>query len=152
VNNHKENMMGFINKFQGEIEGAFNWENQRHHKYGDVPGASKGASIRWLIGQREQTENFALRYFELEPGGHSIREQHAHDHGVIAVRGKAIIHMGDEQFELEPMDVAYIPGNEWHQLINAGEGIFGFFCIIPAKRMKGDKEVYAEGNWITKPE
>lgn len=144
--------MGSINKYQGEIDGALNWENQRYHKYGNVPGASQGASIRWLIGQREQAENFALRYFELEPGGHSIREQHAHDHGIIAVRGRAVIHMGDEQFDFAPMDVAYVPGNEWHQIINAGDDVFGFFCIIPARRMKNGKEVYAEGNWIEKPE
>ena len=40
----------------------------------------KGVSVRWLIGPAEEAANFALRYFEIEPGGWSSVDHHDHDH------------------------------------------------------------------------
>ena len=43
--------------------------------------------MRWLIG-RERAPYFAIRYFEVEPGGQTVLDRHRHDHGVFILRGK----------------------------------------------------------------
>lgn len=138
--------MGTIHRFTGKIGEVYNWEGQRFRDYGKQPGASEGATVRWLIGKAEQAPTFALRYFEIMPGGHSAAEQHPYEHGVIIMRGKALVQLGDEQFEVEPHDVIFIPPDEYHQLVNpSADEVLGFFCIIPAHRRKGGEMVYAEG-------
>ena len=93
----------------------------------------KGASVRWLISRVEKAPNFALRYFEIEPGGWSGLEQHAHDHGVMTFRGQGQVLLGEEEFKVSFGDVVYIPPYELHQFKNTGDEPLGFLCIIPPK-------------------
>lgn len=137
--------MGAIHKFRGEIGSAYDWEGQRFRAYGNE-GGLKDVTVRWLIGRPEEAPNFAIRYFEIAPGGHSRAEQHPHDHGVIILRGRAKVRLGDEEHEVGPMDVVYVSPNEWHQLTNIGEETLGFICVIPARLMREGREVWAEGD------
>ncbi len=140
--------MGTIHRFTGKPGEVYDWEGQRFRDYGKQPGASEGATVRWLIGKAEQAPTFALRYFEIQPGGHSSPEQHPYEHGVVVVRGRAKACLGDagEEYEVGPNDVIYIPPDEYHQLVNISDEVLGFFCMIPAHRKKGDTMVYAEGD------
>jgi quercetin dioxygenase-like cupin family protein len=133
--------MGVVHKREG-APGTFNWPTARFRRYGE--GASEGASVSWLIGKDEEARNFALRYFEIEPGGWSRLERHEHDHGVIVLRGTATVQVGEEKHRVSYGDVVYIPPDEAHQFVNDGDEPFGFLCVIPAMRRKGDKMVYAE--------
>jgi quercetin dioxygenase-like cupin family protein len=92
-----------------------------------------GVSVRWLIGPAERAPNFALRYFEIAPGGWTSLDQHAHDHGVVILRGQGQVLLGQEGHKVSFGDVIYIPGNEVHQITNAGGEPLGFLCIIPPK-------------------
>ena len=139
--------MGTIHKFIGKAGEVYDWEGQRFRDYGKQPGASEGATVRWLIGKQEQAPTFALRYFELKPGGHSAAEQHPYEHGVVIIRGRGRVQIGDQFTDVEPYDVVYIAPDEWHQLVNISETeVLGFFCTIPAYRSKQGKTVYAEGD------
>jgi quercetin dioxygenase-like cupin family protein len=120
--------MGVIHRYKN----SFDWEGVKLRHY---PSGKKaeGVSVRWLIGPAEQAPNFALRYFEIEPGGWSALEQHAHDHGVMILRGQGQVLLGDEEFNVGFGDVVYIPPYEVHQFKNTGDEPLGFLCVIPPK-------------------
>ncbi len=134
--------MSVVHKFTGKFGELYKWDGARFRRYGE--GASKGATETWLIGKAEQAGNFAIRYYELEPGGYSREEQHEHDHGIVFMRGSGEVHLGDEIVPVSEGDVVYISPNDRHQIINTGEGILGWLCVIPAHRPKGGKTVWAE--------
>jgi quercetin dioxygenase-like cupin family protein len=114
---------------------AFSWTDVEIDHY--PPGKEmRGVSVRWLIGPAEQAPNFALRYFEIEPGGWTSLDQHAHDHGVFVLRGEGSVLLGQQVSEVSFGDVIYIPPNQVHQLRNTGEEPFGFLCIIPPKETR----------------
>ncbi len=120
--------MGVIHRYKGQ----FDWEGVELSRY-PPERDMKGVSVRWLIGPAEEAPNFALRYFEIEPGGWTSLDHHAHDHGVVIMRGQGLVRLGEEEFDIAFGDVVYVPGNEVHQFKNTGEEPFGFFCVIPAK-------------------
>ena len=54
----------------------------------NIEGA-KDVEIRWLISKEDGAENFAMRMFELQPGGHTPLHTHPHEHEVFIVEGNA---------------------------------------------------------------
>ncbi|MGC2424117.1 MAG: cupin domain-containing protein [Nitrospirota bacterium] len=105
----------------------------------DAPGAPEtacfcGIDRQTLIGMKGESAKFHVRYFEVEPGGHSSLEKHEHEHVVICVRGKGRALAGDKVFEVGFMAALYVAPNEPHQLINTGTDPFGFICIVDAER------------------
>ncbi|MBC8386047.1 MAG: cupin domain-containing protein [Candidatus Cloacimonetes bacterium] len=96
----------------------------------DVEGA-KGTKIRWLISQKEKAPNFAMRMFELEPGGHTPYHTHSWEHEVFCLEGEGLFvsEWGERSFKV--WDVIYVDPNTDHQFKNNGESILRFLCIIP---------------------
>ncbi len=134
--------MGTVHRFTGTWGEDFHWDGARFRAYGE--GASKGATETWLIGKAEKAENFAMRYYELEPGGHSRAEQHSHDHGILFIRGTGQVLLGEEHHAVGCGDVVYIEPDEMHQILNTGAETLSWLCIIPAHRHKGEKQIWAE--------
>ncbi len=120
--------MAIIHRYKGQ----FDWEGVSLGRYPSGKDMN-GVSVRWLIGPAEQAPNFALRYFEIEPGGWTSLDQHPHDHGVVILRGCGRVLLGKEEHKVSSGDVIYIPGNEVHQITNAEKEPLGFLCIIPPK-------------------
>ncbi len=120
--------MGTIHKFKGE-KGKFSWDNVSIEPH-DPSSNDKGVTKRVLISQKEGAPYFAIRYFEIEPGGWSSSHRHPHDHGVIILKGKGEVLLGDEKTEIGFGDAIYIPPNEMHRFKNIGEEILGFICVI----------------------
>ncbi len=87
-----------------------------------------------LIGKTGEKANFDLRYFQIEPGGYTSLEKHLHTHTVICVRGQGILVINDQSILLKPLDVAYVPPLDVHQLRNESSEPFGFFCIVDRQR------------------
>ena len=131
-----------IHKFKGAWGNTFKWGGARVRTYDNEK--SNGVTETWLIGKAEKAENFAMRYYEVGPHGHSRKEQHAHDHGILFLRGSGSVLVENEQFDITTGDVVYIPPNVLHQITNTGTEPLGFICIIPAKRHKHDRVVWAE--------
>jgi len=119
--------MAVIHRYRGES----NWEGVSVSHY-PPEKRMKGVNVRWLIGPYEQARNFALRYFEIEPGGWSSLDQHEHDHGVVILRGRGQVLLGEQECQIAFGDVVYIPPYEVHQFRNIGEEPLGFLCIIPS--------------------
>jgi quercetin dioxygenase-like cupin family protein len=120
--------MGVIHRYKGE----FDWEGVSVGHY-PPEREMKGVTVRWLIGPAEKAPHFALRYFEIEPGGWSSLDRHAHDHGVVVLRGRGEVRLSEEEFTVTFGDVVYIPPYEVHQIRNTGDEPLGFLCIIPPR-------------------
>jgi quercetin dioxygenase-like cupin family protein len=136
--------MGIIHKFTGEWNEALSWDGSRSRAYRSEDVAS--VTETWIIGKAEGAKNFAMRYYTLDVGGFTRREQHNHDHGVFILHGEGEVILGNDTFMISQGDVIYIPPNLEHQLTNRGQTSMGFLCIIPAKREKQGEIVWAEEN------
>jgi len=129
--------MSVIHRFTGS-DFSFDWEDVKSKDYPD--GAAKGASGKIMIGKEEGAEYFVFRYFHIQPGGHStLEDYHAHDHGVMILHGRALVTIGDEQFEAGPRDIVYISPWVSHSLTTLGDDPLGFLCVIPNKDLLKDK-------------
>ena len=99
----------------------------------DMPGAT-GCKIRCLIDDTDGAPTFAMRHFEVAPGGFTSLEKHLHTHIVIGARGTGLLTMGNRRIVVEPMDVVYLQPLEVHQLRNETREPFGFLCIVDHER------------------
>ena len=126
--------MGIIHR-QGAMEnGELRWQNVQVRAYGPENSGADKATRQILIGPDEQSPNFHIRYFAVQPGGHTSLDQHAHEHGVYILHGQARLRLENNEYELKAGDVVYIRGNEVHQFFTSGQEPFGFLCVVPARR------------------
>ena len=126
--------MSVIHRLAGMEKGELRWQDVPVRAYGPDNSGADRATRQVMIGNDEDSPHFHMRYFAVRPGGHTSLDQHAHDHGVYVVHGKARLHLGDQEHEISVGDVVYISGNEVHQFFTVGEEPFGFLCVVPAKR------------------
>ncbi len=134
--------MSAVNRFIGQWGEQMSWSGARVRRYGgDGP---VGVTENWLIGKAEGARNFAIRYYELDVDGRSREEMHAHDHGIVVLRGQGAVLLENAWHDVSAGDVVYIEPDMRHQLVNKGQEPFGFLCVIPALRHKKEKDVWAE--------
>jgi len=126
--------MGIIHR-RGTIEnGELRWHDVPVRAYGPENSGADNATRQILIGTDENSPNFHVRYFAVQPGGHTSLDQHAHEHGVYILHGRARLRLENSEHELNTGDVVYIPGNQIHQFFASGQEPFGFLCVVPARR------------------
>lgn len=75
-----------------------------------------------------------LRYFEMAAGGYSSLERHQHVHGVMILRGRGHVLIGDRVRAFGPRDLVTIPANTWHQFRATQGEAFGFLCMVNCER------------------
>jgi len=114
--------------------GELRWQGVPVRAYGPENSGADRATRQVLIGSDENSPHFHMRYFAVQPGGHTSLDQHAHEHGVYIIHGHALLRLGEEEHHLFVGDVVYIPGNEVHQFFALGPYPLGFLCIVPAQR------------------
>ena len=110
------------------------WKGVPVRAYGPENSGADHATRQILIGPDENSPNFHIRYFAVQPGGHTSLDQHAHEHGVYVIHGHARLLMGGKEYMLHVGDVVYISPNEVHQFFTVGPYPFGFLCVVPARR------------------
>ena len=93
---------------------------------------AKGVSGRVVIGKADGAPNFCMRVFELDRGGSSPRHAHDWEHEIFFHAGKGEVWQNGAWTPVEAGSVAFIPGNEPHQIRNAGGDKLVFVCLIPA--------------------
>jgi len=92
-----------------KYEDGFSWQDTIKKIYKDEPGSWRGVTRTSLIGGADEVPApFHLRYFEVEVGGFSSHEKHAHQHIIVVVRGQAKVTLGDRQEVVSFGDVVYI--------------------------------------------
>ncbi len=126
--------MSVIHRFAASENGELRWQGVPVRAYGPENSTASGATRQVLIGTDEDSSHFHMRYFAVQPGGHTSLDQHPHDHGVYILHGRARLRLGNEEHELSSGDAIYISGNDVHQFFTLGEEPFGFLCVVPAKR------------------
>ena len=122
--------MGVLHRFTGEKDN-YSWDGVEVEAY-DADGAV-GGSRQVVIGKRDGAVNFAVRYYEIAPGGRTSFDRHEHDHGVYVLSGSARALTGCDVYEIGPGDILYIPPNEQHQFENTGDDPFSFLCAVPPR-------------------
>lgn len=98
----------------------------------DVPSPAHKVKIRWLINEETGAPNFAMRRFEVAPGGYTPYHDHDWEHEVYVLEGNAVATKDDgSEIPLKPGDVVLVEPNEKHNFKNTGGGDFIFLCLIP---------------------
>jgi len=92
----------------------------------------KDVDIRWLISKDDEAENFAMRMFELQPGGYTPLHTHTHEHEVFVIEGEGLLVYEGKEYQFNKDYVIFVPGNKEHRFKNTGNSILRLLCIIPA--------------------
>ncbi len=114
---------------------------QRDFRWDGVPvqpykseGTHFRAITRQLLVGPDAGLGCELRYFELEPDGHSTLERHEHPHAVVVVRGEGSVLVGSEVFSIRAFDLVQVPSRSWHQFRAADASELGFLCLVDTER------------------
>jgi S-methyl-1-thioxylulose 5-phosphate methylthiotransferase len=126
--------MAIIHRQSAPENGELRWLDVAVRAYGPENSGANNATRQVLVGSDENSPNFHMRYFAVQPGGHTSLDHHAHEHGVYILHGRARLLLEKNEYELNAGDVVYIAGNEVHQFFASGQEPFGFLCIVPARR------------------
>ncbi len=116
--------MGAVHRRNGS-----GWDGVAAKPY-DQPGL-EGVIKHELVSSQDGAPNYTIRYFEVAAGGHTAREQHPHDHGVMIMRGRARVTLGEDVHELSEGDVVYVAGDELHCFEALDDQPLAFLCVIP---------------------
>lgn len=90
-----------------------------------------GCSVRWLVSESEGAPNFAMRQFEIAPGGHTPRHSHPYEHEVFILEGSGVVLEGSTEHPLGPGSVIFVRPDEIHQFRNTGSTPLKFLCLVP---------------------
>jgi len=93
---------------------------------------TKNMTVRWLIGLNTGAKTYAMRHFEIRPGGIIPLHTHDEEHEIFVLEGEAKV-LGDEERTIAKKDdVVYVPSNLPHGYDNTeGKESFRFICCIP---------------------
>jgi quercetin dioxygenase-like cupin family protein len=97
------------------------------------PG-SKDVTVRWLISEKDGAPNFAMRLFEVEPGGFTPFHTHAWEHQVFVLQGRGLLVAEEKNVPLKKDDAALVPPDEKHQFKNDSDEKFTFICVVPIEK------------------
>jgi quercetin dioxygenase-like cupin family protein len=117
-------------------------EMMRVFDYSEVEAekAEEGASnltVRWLITRKIGAERFAMRLFEMAPGGFSPLHSHPWEHEVFILQGEGIVVSEEGEKPFRAGTVVFIPPGERHQFRNTGGEVVKFLCMIPYYNTQG---------------
>ncbi len=94
----------------------------------------KDVMIRWLISKKDGAENFAMRLFEIQPGGYTPLHQHDWEHEVFILEGNGMFKNKTSEKPFKQGDFLFIPSIEWHQFANTSKELLKIICLIPYKK------------------
>ena len=100
----------------------------------EQPVVMEGAhacKVRWLVSQSDGAPNFAMRQFEVDPGGYTPKHSHPYEHEVFVLEGEGVVLEGDQQHPLKTGDFVLIQPEEIHQFRNTSTKPLKFLCLVP---------------------
>jgi quercetin dioxygenase-like cupin family protein len=100
----------------------------------NIPAPAEKVKIRWLINEKQGAPNFAMRRFEIQPGGSTPYHTHPWEHEVYVLEGnaKAVSKAGEK--DIGPGSVILVEPNEEHNFKNTGDKPLVFLCMIPLQK------------------
>jgi len=100
----------------------------------EVEEGARGTRIRWLLRGEDGATNFAMRHFEIAPGGHTPHHAHPWEHEVFVLSGHGKVVGPQGERALGPGSVVLVPADEEHHFANDGPEAFTMLCLIPQAR------------------
>ena len=97
----------------------------------EVEQGAVGVKIRWIISQADGAPNFAMRHFEIAPGGHTPHHAHDWEHEVFILTGSGKVCSPAGDRELTPGTVVFVSVNEEHHFANDGDEPLTMLCLVP---------------------
>ncbi len=91
----------------------------------------ENVSIRWLISKTDGAPNFAMRLFEVGPGGHTPFHSHEWEHEVYIVDGEGVLTFEGDEKPFSSGDFIFVPGGKMHRFSNTGDAPARFLCLVP---------------------
>ena len=92
---------------------------------------ARGVRRAVLVSEMDGAPTFAMRLFQLEPGGYTPYHQHAWEHEIFIVGGRGWLRGEDGELELLPGASVFVPGGTLHQFRAGEETTLEFICMIP---------------------
>jgi len=92
-----------------------------------------GARKRVVFGQDEGAATFAMRIFDVPPGGGSSDHSHDFEHEVLVLKGEGVLKGSRGEAPFKAGSALFIPCNERHQLLNTGSENLQFACMVPLR-------------------
>lgn len=98
-----------------------------------MEGASK-VQVRIVLGPADKAPTFAMRVFELEPGGHTPLHSHPFEHEAFILEGSIGAVSEKDTRRLAVNDALLIYPGELHQFRNLSETEPArFICLVPVE-------------------
>lgn len=117
-------------------KGDFTWEGVAVHPYKEDGGTHFKSITRQTLFHGDGDLQVELRYFEVQPDGHSTLERHNHAHLVTIIRGSGQVLVGDTVTDISMNDVVTVPPFTWHQFRANNDSTLGFLCVVSIDRDK----------------
>ncbi|TFH33807.1 MAG: cupin domain-containing protein [Dehalococcoidia bacterium] len=101
----------------------------------DIPSVSygDGAQKRVVFGQKQGAPTFAMRIFDVPPGGGSSDHSHDFEHQMLILEGEGTLRNEQGDAPLKAGSALFVPANERHQLRNTGKENLRFVCVVPLR-------------------
>jgi len=97
---------------------------------------AEGVMIQEFITHREGAPTFAMRRFEIAPGGHTPLHTHAWEHEVYILEGEGILRGFEGEKPFRTGDAVLVPPGEEHSFVNTGDSTLKFLCMVPVRPPK----------------
>ncbi|MHC5162411.1 MAG: cupin domain-containing protein [Planctomycetota bacterium] len=98
---------------------------------------AKDVKVRVLFGPDDNAPTFAMRVFELAPGGHTPFHTHAFEHEAMLLDGNIAVATEDGNRPLQKGDVILVAPDEKHQFKNLSDTENArFMCLVPIAYQK----------------
>ena len=98
---------------------------------------AKDVKVRVLFGPADNAPTFAMRVFELAPGGHTPFHIHPFEHEAVLLDGNIAVVTEDGDRPLKQGDVILVPPEEKHAFKNMSDSNSArFMCLVPIEYQK----------------
>ena len=80
--------------------------------------------------------SLSMGLYELKAGQPDLQEPHTEDETYLVMKGRARFKQGDEEFEVGPGTVIYVPANVEHRFFDIKEDLSAMVFFAPAEQSK----------------
>ncbi|HNR64882.1 MAG TPA: cupin domain-containing protein [Atribacterota bacterium] len=98
----------------------------------EMEGA-KNVKVRWLISDKDNAKNFAMRLFEIGEGGFTPYHTHDWEHEVFVLEGEGEVKIEEKVYPIKKDSVVLVDPRIIHGFRNTGKDMLKFLCLIPYK-------------------
>jgi len=91
-----------------------------------------GIGIRWLLSEKDQAPNFAMRVIEIAPGVRFEPHHHPYEHEIFVLEGMGeLLSPEGVVGTMAPGAAILVPPDVPHGYRNTGDVTLKFICVIP---------------------